>query len=68
MVKLRFNHDGRSYEPGMGYGPIAIRDLEQRLGELRKQGIEAEREPYRLHKGRLAALLRPRPPIAACQR
>jgi lactoylglutathione lyase len=52
-LELTFNHDRRSYELGTGYGHIAIGvdDLDARLGELRKQGIEPEREPYRVREG-----------------
>src|SRR5438552_15988972 len=52
-LELTFNHDGRSYEPGSGYGHIAVGvdDLEGTLVELRGQGIEPEREPYRVREG-----------------
>jgi len=53
VLELTFNHDGRTYDLGDGYGHIAIAvdDLEQSLGELKQQGIEAEREPYRVREG-----------------
>ena len=53
VLELTFNHDGRTYELGTGYGHIAVSvdDLEQSLGELKQQGIEAEREPYRVREG-----------------
>jgi lactoylglutathione lyase len=52
-LELTFNHDGRSYELGSGYGHIAIGvdDLDATLGRLKEQGIEPEREPYRVRKG-----------------
>ena len=53
VLELTFNHDGRAYDLGTGYGHIAVSvdDLEQSLGELKQQGIEAEREPYRVREG-----------------
>jgi lactoylglutathione lyase len=53
VLELTFNHDGRSYDLGDAYGHIAIAvdDLEQTLGQLQGQGIEAEREPYRVREG-----------------
>jgi lactoylglutathione lyase len=53
VLELTFNHDGRTYDLGDAYGHIAIAvdDLEQSLGELKGQGIEAEREPYRVRDG-----------------
>jgi lactoylglutathione lyase len=52
-LELTFNHDGRSYEAGTGYGHIAIgvEDLEGTLARLEQQGIEPEREPYRVREG-----------------
>ncbi len=52
-LELTFNHDGRSYEAGTGYGHIAIgaEDLEGTLARPEKQGIEPEREPYRVREG-----------------
>jgi lactoylglutathione lyase len=52
-LELTFNHDGRSYELGTGYGHIAIgvEDLDGTLARLRDQGIEPEREPYRVREG-----------------
>jgi lactoylglutathione lyase len=52
-LELTFNHDGRSYELGTGYGHVAIGvdDLDATLARLRKQGIEPEREPYRVREG-----------------
>ncbi|HKC20994.1 MAG TPA: VOC family protein [Gaiellaceae bacterium] len=53
VLELTFNHDGRAYDLGDAYGHIAIAvdDLEQSLGELKGQGIEPEREPYRVREG-----------------
>jgi lactoylglutathione lyase len=53
VLELTFNHDGRTYDLGDAYGHIAIAvdDLEQTLGELNGQGIEPEREPYRVREG-----------------
>ena len=52
-LELTFNHDGRSYDLGTGYGHIAIgvEDLDGTLARLREQGIEPEREPYRVREG-----------------
>jgi lactoylglutathione lyase len=52
-LELTFNHDGRSYELGTGYGHIAIGvdDLDGTLARLKEQGIEPEREPYRVREG-----------------
>jgi len=53
VLELTFNHDGRTYDLGTGYGHIAIGvgDLEQTLSSLAAQGIEPEREPYRVREG-----------------
>jgi lactoylglutathione lyase len=53
VLELTFNHDGRTYDLGTGYGHIAVSvdDLAQSLAELKEQGIEAEREPYRVREG-----------------
>jgi lactoylglutathione lyase len=53
VLELTFNHDGRTYELGTGYGHIAVGvdDLAATLAELQEQGIEAEREPYRVREG-----------------
>jgi lactoylglutathione lyase len=52
-LELTLNHDGRTYELGSGYGHIAIGvdDLAQTLEQLAGQGIEPEREPYRVRDG-----------------
>jgi lactoylglutathione lyase len=53
VLELTYNHDGRRYELGDAYGHIAIAvdDLDQSLEELKEQGIEPEREPYRVREG-----------------
>jgi lactoylglutathione lyase len=53
VLELTYNHDGRTYELGTGYGHIAVAvdDLERTLEELKEQGIEPEREPYRVREG-----------------
>jgi lactoylglutathione lyase len=52
-LELTFNHDGRTYDVGTGYGHIALAvdDLDETLARLKEQGIEAEREPYRVREG-----------------
>jgi lactoylglutathione lyase len=52
-LELTFNHDGRSYDLGSGYGHIAlgVTDLDDTLAQLKEQGIEPEREPYRVREG-----------------
>ena len=51
-LELTFNHDGRTYDLGTGYGHIALAvdDLAMTLEQLKEQGIEAEREPYRVRE------------------
>ena len=53
VLELTFNHDGRTYDMGDGYGHIAIAvgDLDGTLSRLKEQGIEPEREPYRVREG-----------------
>jgi lactoylglutathione lyase len=61
VLELTFNHDGRTYDLGDAYGHIAIAvdDLEASLAELKSQGIEAEREPYRVsERGSLICFVR----------
>ena len=52
-LELTFNHDGRSYDLGTGYGHIALAvdDLDETLAQLKEQGIDPEREPYRVREG-----------------
>jgi lactoylglutathione lyase len=53
VLELTYNHDGRTYELGTGYGHIALAvdDMQSALAALKEQGIEAEREPYRVREG-----------------
>jgi lactoylglutathione lyase len=53
VLELTFNHDGRSYDVGTGYGHIAIGvdDLDGTLARLAEQGIEPERPPYQVRDG-----------------
>jgi lactoylglutathione lyase len=53
VLELTYNHDGRTYELGDGYGHIAIAvdDLNGTLQQLKEQGIEPEREPYQVREG-----------------
>ena len=52
-LELTFNHDGRTYDLGTGYGHVAlgVDDLAATLEALAAQGIEPEREPYPLREG-----------------
>ena len=52
-LELTYNFGVDSYEIGTGYGHIALRvdDLEATLAALKEQGIEPEREPYRVREG-----------------
>ena len=53
VLELTYNHDGRTYELGTGYGHIAIGvdDLDGTLAALDAQGIQPERPPYRVREG-----------------
>ena len=53
VLELTFNHDGRTYDNGTGYGHIAIGvdDLDATLARLAGQGIEPERPPYTVRDG-----------------
>jgi len=53
VLELTFNHDGRTYDLGTGYGHIAIgvEDLDGTLAALAEQRIEPEREPYSVREG-----------------
>jgi lactoylglutathione lyase len=53
VLELTFNHDGRTYDVGTGYGHIAIGvdDLDTTLARLAEQGIEPERTPYQVREG-----------------
>jgi lactoylglutathione lyase len=52
-LELTWNTDGRTYEMGTGYGHIAlgVDGLDETLRRLKQQGIEPEREPYRVREG-----------------
>jgi lactoylglutathione lyase len=52
-LELTLNHDGRTYELGTAYGHVALAvdDLDATLARLNEQGIEPEREPYRVREG-----------------
>ena len=53
VLELTFNHDGRTYDLGTGYGHIAlgVDDLDGTLARLAEQGIEPERAPYQVREG-----------------
>ena len=53
VLELTFNHDGRTYELGSGYGHIAIGvdNMHETLERLAGQGIEPERPPYQVSAG-----------------
>jgi lactoylglutathione lyase len=53
VLELTYNHDGRSYDLGTGYGHIAVGvdDLNDTLARLREQGIEPEKPPYSVREG-----------------
>jgi lactoylglutathione lyase len=53
VLELTYNHDGRTYDVGTGYGHIAIgvEDLNGTLERLAGQGIEPERPPYQVSEG-----------------
>jgi lactoylglutathione lyase len=53
VLELTYNHDGRSYDLGSGYGHIAVGvdDLDRTLERLAQQGIEPERPPYSVREG-----------------
>ena len=53
VLELTYNHDGRTYDNGTGYGHIAIGvdDLNSTLARLAEQGIEPERAPYQVREG-----------------
>jgi lactoylglutathione lyase len=52
-LELTFNHDGRTYDLGTGYGHIALAvdDLDATLASLAEEGIEPERPPYTVREG-----------------
>ena len=60
VLELTYNHDGRGYELGTGYGHVAVgvEDLDGTLAELAGQGTEPERPPYTIREG--GSRLRPK--------
>jgi lactoylglutathione lyase len=52
-LELTHNFGVDSYELGTGYGHVALQvdDLDTTLERLAGQGIEPEREPYRVREG-----------------
>jgi lactoylglutathione lyase len=52
-LELTYNFGVDSYELGTGYGHIAVTvdDVDETLARLKEQGIEPEREPYRVREG-----------------
>ncbi|MDE3130860.1 MAG: VOC family protein [Acidobacteriota bacterium] len=53
VLELTYNHDGRGYDLGTGYGHIAVGvdDLDDTLARLARQGIEPEKPPYSVRAG-----------------
>ena len=63
VLELTYNHDGRSYDLGTGYGHIAIGvdDLDGTLEQLKERPRDrAGAAPVPGERGRLADLLRQR--------
>ena len=52
-LELTYNFGTDSYEIGTGYGHIAVSvdDIAATLERLQEQGIQPEREPYRVREG-----------------
>jgi lactoylglutathione lyase len=52
-LELTYNFGVDSYDMGTGYGHIAVSvdDIDETLARLKEQGIEPEREPYRVREG-----------------
>ena len=52
-LELTYNFGVDAYDVGTGYGHIALTvdDLDRTLEQLAEQGIEPEREPYRVREG-----------------
>jgi lactoylglutathione lyase len=52
-LELTYNYGVDSNELGTGSGHIAVSvdDIDERLDRLKEQGIEPEREPYRVREG-----------------
>src|ERR1051326_2141323 len=62
VLELTYNHDGRTYDLGTGYGHIAVGvdDLDRTLERLAAQEIEPERPPYPVRRGGVARCVRRR--------
>ena len=62
-LELTYNHGVDSYELGTGYGHIAVTvdDLDGTLEQLAGTGHRAREAAVQRARGRLAAVLRPRP-------
>ena len=52
-LELTYNHGVDSYELGTGYNHIAVTttDLDEKLENLKEQGIEPEKPPYTVREG-----------------
>ena len=52
-LELTYNHGVDSYELGTGYNHIAVTttDLDEKLENLKGQGIEPEKPPYTVREG-----------------
>ena len=52
-LELTYNHGVDSYDLGTGYNHIAVTvdDIDARLEELARQGIEPEKPPYTVREG-----------------
>ena len=52
-LELTYNFGVDSYDIGTGYGHIAVSvdNIDETLARLKEQGIEPEREPYRVREG-----------------
>jgi lactoylglutathione lyase len=52
-LELTYNFGVDAYELGTGYGHIAVtvEDMAETLARLAEQGIEPERQPYRVREG-----------------
>ena len=63
VLELTFNHDGRTYELGTGYGHIALAvdDMAADARGAEGAGHRARARAVPAARGRIAALLRPRP-------
>lgn len=59
MLELTYNHDGRTYDLGSGYGHIAVGvdDLDGTLERLEEQASSQSAHRTRCARGRLTPLL-----------